>query len=223
MQYARLFYCLLINHLVLYSRAKGRLLSAVLFFVLVGALFPMAGIDSPLLPTIGPSVIWIAALCAALLSLDGLLQNDLEEGRLEYMMLSPYPLPLFMLAQCIAHWCFTGLPLVCLAPLLGLLFNMKVEGFWALITTLWFGTGILHGLGALVSTLTLGIHQGGLLLMLCVLPLAVPVLIIGVSAVQYASMGLPWSGQCALLAALWIMVLLCIPLGMAMAVKISAE
>lgn len=218
------FICALLKHnLLLCNRVKGRLLSAVLFFVLVGVLFPMTGLDPTLLSIIGPSVIWIAALCASLLSLEGLLQSDWEEGRLEQMLVSPYPLPLFMLVNCISHWCFTGLPLVLLSPLLGVFFGMPSEGFWALITTLLLGTGILHGLGALVSTLTLGIHQGGLLLMLCVLPLAVPVLIMGISAVQHASIGLPWSGQLALLMALWILVLLCVPYGMAMSVKINTE
>lgn len=221
--YLWIFYISLKTDLLLYSRSKGRWIISLLFFIFVCSLFPMSGMEKAVLPIMGPSIIWIVALLSSLLSLTDLLQNDWESGRLEQWMLSPFPLPLFMLSKLIAHGCVTGLPLVCMAPLLGILFHMPIEGFWSLCASLLLGTSILTILGALVSALTLGLHQGGALLMLCVFPLVIPVLIMGVSIGQQASMGLPCSGQFALLSALWIVVMLLGPWGMAMIVKVTSE
>lgn len=211
------------TELLLHSRAKGRWLITLLFFILVCSLFPLSGMGKTVLPIIGPNIIWIVALLASLLSLMGFLQHDWETGRLEQWMLSPFPLSLFMLSLLLAHWCVTGLPVVCMVPLLGLLFHMPLDGVWSLSVCLMFGTSILTIMGALVSTLTLGIHQGGALLMLCVFPLMIPVLMMGVSAVQQASIGLSWSGQLALMSALWIVLILLGPWGMAMVVKVMDD
>lgn len=209
--------------LLLYARTKGRWIISLLFFILVCGLFPISGLEKATLSMIAPSVIWIVAFLSALLSLVGLFQSDWDEGRLEQLMLSPFPVSIFMSSKLVAHWCVTGLPIVCIAPLLGILFHIPIAGLWSLSLTLLLGTAILTTTGALVSTLTLGIHQGGALLMLCVLPLVVPIIIMGVSAVQQASMGLAWSGQCALLIALWIVTTLLGPFCMAAVVKIMAE
>jgi heme exporter protein B len=179
--------------------------------------------EQSLLTRIGPAVIWIAALLSALLSLDGLLAMDRESGRLEQMMVSPFPLVLFMLARLIAHWCVTSLALVLFAPILAILFYIPTSAIGALVITLGLGTLILQGVGGWVATLTLGLHQGGALLMLCVLPLIVPVLVMGVSGVAYAAMGLGCKGQIALLGALCIFVMICAPWGMAIAVNIIEE
>lgn len=219
----QVFYAILKNDLLLYTRAKKRCLIPVLFFALTCSLFPIVGLEKSLLTRIGPSVIWIVALLSALLSLSGLLDLDRESGKLEHMRLSPFPLGLFMLARLIAHWCVTGLPLILCAPFLAILFYMPFSAIGALVMSLGLGTLILQGIGGWLATLTLGLHQGGALLMLCALPLIVPVLVIGVSGVVYAANELPYSGQLALLGALCILVMLCAPKGMAIAVNIIEE
>ncbi len=218
-----IFYAILKNDILLYARAKGRCILSVLFFILSCSLFPIVGMEKSILTRIGPAVIWISALLSVLLSVDGLLEMDKETGRLEQMRVSPFPLIWVMLARLIAHWCVSGLPLILFTPILGLLFYLQFSAIAALLITLAFGTLILVCVGGWVSTLTLGLHQGGALLMLCVLPLIVPVLVMGVSAVTYADNGLAWSGQLALLGALCIVVMISAPRGMAIVVNIIEE
>lgn len=144
--------------LLLYARTKDRWVVSLLFFILVCGLFPISGLEKRTVSIIAPSVIWIVAFLSALLSLVGLFQSDWDEGKLEQLMLSPFPFAMFMGSKLVAHWCVTGLPVVCIAPILGVLFHIPTEGLWSLSVTLLLGTMILTIMGALVSTLTLGIH-----------------------------------------------------------------
>ena len=152
-----------------------------LVFAIVIALFPLAvGPETQLLQTISPGLVWVAALLAVLLSLDGLFRSDFEDGSLEQWVVSPHPLALLVLAKVLAHWAFSGLALVLLAPLLGLMLGLPIGTIPVLLVSLLLGTPILSLLGAVGAALTVGLKRGGLLLALLILPLYIPVLILAV-------------------------------------------
>ena len=162
-------------------------LMAVVFFVIAVTLFPLGvGPELGLLSRIAAGAVWVAALLAALLSLDRLFVADHEDGSLEQLMLGVLPLELVVLAKAVAHWLTTGLPLAAAAPVLALLLNMSVDGLVILIVSLLLGTPILSLIGAVGAALTVGLRRGGALIALLVLPLYVPVLIFGVGAVEGA-------------------------------------
>ena len=162
-------------------------LMAVVFFVIAVTLFPLGiGPELGLLSRIAPGAVWVAALLAALLSLDRLFVADHEDGSLEQLMLGVLPLEFVALAKAVAHWLTTGLPLAAAAPVLALLLNMSVDGLVILIVSLLLGTPILSLIGAVGAALTVGLRRGGALIALLVLPLYVPVLIFGVGAVEGA-------------------------------------
>ena len=161
----------------------------VMFFVLAVVLFPFGvGPEANILARIAAGVIWVAALLSSMLSLERLFQTDYEDGSLELLSLSPYPLELVVLAKVTAHWLTTGLPLIIAAPLLAVLMNMNADGFTVMIATLALGTPALSLIGAVGAALILGSRRGGVLLSLLILPLYIPVLIFGVSAID-ASIG----------------------------------
>ena len=162
-------------------------LMAVVFFVIAVTLFPLAvGPELDLLSRIAPGAVWVAALLAALLSLDRLFVADHDDGSLEQLMLGTLPLEFVVLAKTAAHWLTTGLPLAAAAPILALLLNMSTDGLVILIVSLLLGTPILSLIGAVGAALTVGLRRGGALIALLVLPLYVPVLIFGVGAVEGA-------------------------------------
>ena len=162
-------------------------LMAVVFFVIAVTLFPLGvGPELGLLSRIAPGAIWVAALLAALLSLDRLFVADHEDGSLEQLVLGTLPLEFVVLAKTVAHWLTTGLPLAAAAPILALLLNMSTDGLVILIVSLLLGTPILSLIGAVGAALTVGLRRGGALIALLVLPLYVPVLIFGVGAVEGA-------------------------------------
>jgi len=162
----------------------------VLFFVVAVALFPFGvGPEANVLARIAPGVVWVMALLAALLSLDRLFLADYEDGALELIVLSPAPLALVVLAKAFAHWLVSGLPLVLAAPVLALLLHLPAEGFVTLIGAMLLGTPILSLVGAVGAALTLGARRGGVLIALLVLPLYIPALIFGTSAVEAALSG----------------------------------
>ena len=163
---------------------------AVGFFVLTVILFPLGvGPEPGVLARIAPGILWVTALLASMLSLERLFVADYEDGSLDLMALAPLPLPLLVLAKCLAHWLLTGLPMVVLAPLLGLLLNLEPEGYGVLMLAMALGTPTLALVGTIGAALTLGARRGGVLLSLLVLPLYIPVLIFGVAAVDAAIYG----------------------------------
>ena len=162
----------------------------VVFFLSLVTVVPFAiGPDLNLLARIGPAILWIAALLSGLLGLDRLFQADEEDGSLDLFRLSPVPLELLVLVKCLAHWCVTGLPLVIAAPLFGLMLAQDGPALGGVTLSLLVGTPALTFLGAIGASLTVSLRRGGLLLSILVIPLAIPVLIFGVSTAQAASGG----------------------------------
>lgn len=165
---------------------------ALAFFLIAAALFPLGvGPEPQTLARIAPGVVWVLALLAVLLSLDRLFQQDYEDGSLDLLLLAPAPIWLLVLAKVLAHWITTGLPVLILAPVIAVMLNMPPEGMVALLASLAIGTPVMNLIGAVGAALILGARRAGVLLAVLVLPLYVPVLIFGVSAVDAAVFGFP--------------------------------
>jgi heme exporter protein B len=170
-------------------RVGGGALMGALFFLIVITVIPFGvGPDLALLARIGPAILWIGALLATLLSLDRLFQADRDDGALDLLLMGEMAVEVQVLVKCAAHWAATGLPLVLIAPLLGLFMNMEPVAIAAVVATLAVGTPALTLIGAIGAALTVTLRRGGLLLPILVLPSCVPVLIFGVSATTAAVM-----------------------------------
>ncbi|MDI5890223.1 heme exporter protein CcmB [Halomonas rhizosphaerae] len=208
--------------LVLMMRRRSEVLNPLVFFALVITLFPI-GIspDPELLATIAPGLLWVAALLAALLSLDSLFRSDYDDGSLEQLLLSPQPLPALALAKVAVHWLLTGLPLALMAPLLGILLSLPAGSYAVLALSLALGSASLSLIGAIGAALTVGLSRGGVLLSLLVLPLYIPVLIFGAGAVQAAILGDGVSAHLAILGALLAVALSLAPWAIAASLRIS--
>ena len=192
----------------------------VAFFVIAVTLFPLGvGPEPNILARMAAGVVWATALLAAMLSLDRLFQADFEDGGLETLALAPVPLELAVAAKCLAHWLTTGLPLLATAPLLALLLGLDGAGYGALLAGMALGTPILSLLGAVGAALVLGARRAGALVPLLVLPIAVPVLIFGVGAVEAAIGGLGARPHLLLLAALLVLALPLCPWAAAAALR----
>jgi heme exporter protein B len=210
--------------LLLVMRRKSEVLTALFFFIIVTSLFPLGiGADSALLRKIAPGVIWVAALLATLLGLQRMFAADYIDGTLEQLALSPKPLVLFVMGKIIAHWLVCGLPLVILAPIIGLQFDLDASSLRTLILALLLGTPVLSLLGSIGAALTLGVRGGSVLMSLLILPLYIPVLIFGAGAVYANNAGLDVTGHFSLLGALFILALAFVPWVSTAAVKIAIE
>lgn len=218
----QVFGALLRRDLLLAFRHRGELLNPLLFFSLVVTLFPLGVSPEPsVLKTMAPGVIWIAVLLAGLFSLEGLFRSDFEDGTLEQMVLSPFPLAWLVLAKVLAHWLVTALPMLLLAPLLGLFLALPPEGIRVLEWTLLAGTPFLSLVGSVGVALTVGLRRGGMLLTLIVMPLYVPLLIFATQAVTSAVAGLPYDGALDFLMALFFLSVTLAPFATASALRIS--
>jgi len=218
------FMALIKRDLMLSYRHRSELLNPLLFFVIVVTLFPLGtSPEKELLQTMAPGVIWVAALLAAMLSLDTLFKADYEDGTLEQLLLSQHSNSVLVLAKIISHWLVTGLPIILLAPLLGLFMFLPAEGVTTLMLTLLIGTPVLSLIGSIGMALTLGLNRGGMLLSLLVLPLYIPVLIFSTNAVDASMAGLEIKGQVYFLCALLVLSITLAPIAAATALKISLE
>lgn len=196
----------------------------VLFFVVAVSLFPFGvGPEAGILARIAPGVVWVMALLAALLSLDRLFLADYEDGALELIVLAPEPLIVAVLAKTVAHWLVSGLPLVLAAPVLALLLQLPAEGFATLVIAMLLGTPVLSLVGSVGAALTLGARRGGVLIALLVLPLYIPALIFGASAVEAAITGGSARPHLLLLGALLAASVPLCPLAAAAAVRQAVE
>lgn len=174
--------------LLLAWKRPGDVLNPVFFFLMVCTLFPLAvGPSREQLAFSGPGVLWVAALLATLLSLNSLFMSDLEDGSLEQLLVSPQPLPVTVLGKTLAHWLTSGVPLLLISPIVAITYRMPHEVIYVLIVTLLLGTIVLSLLGAIGAALTVGLPRGTALLSLLVLPLAMPVLILGANTVSLAA------------------------------------
>lgn len=210
--------------LLLAMRRRADVLTILVFFVLVVSLFPLGvGPEMGMLRKMAAGVLWVAALLASMLSLGRLFSADYLDGTLEQMMLAPQSLSILVLGKMIAHWFVSGLPLVLMAPVLGLQFDMSASALLVLMSSLLLGTPILSMLGAIGAALTLGLRGGGVLLSLLVLPLCIPVLIFGSGAVEAVTSGLSAFSNLSLIAALLVLCLVFTPWVTAQALRISME
>ncbi len=218
------FYGLLRRDLLIAWRHLADLANPLLFFIIVVALFPLGISPAPeMLLSISAGVIWVMALLTTLLSADAMFRSDYDDGSLEQLVLSPASLYLMAIAKVISHWLVTGLPLTILSPVLGVLLYMPAEGIKVLLVSLLLGTITMSFIGAIGAGLTVSLQRGGLLLSLIILPMYIPILIFGTSAVDAAIGGFPYNGQLALLAALALLALSLAPLAIAAAIRINLD
>jgi heme exporter protein B len=216
---------LLVRDMRLAIRVGGGALMGALFFLIVVTMMPFAiGPDLALLTRIGPAILWLGALLASLLALDRLFATDHEDGSLDLLMMGALPLELSVATKAIAHWLTTGLPLVVIAPLLGLMLNIELHAMGWLALTLLVGTPALTFIGLVGAALAVALRRGGLLLAVLVLPLTVPVLIFGVAAANAALFGAtPFGPPFTILCALTLASLVLGPIAAAAALRHGLE
>jgi len=218
------FYIVLRRELLLALRQRSDLFTVFFFFLIVSSLFPLAiGPELSTLQLIGPGVIWVGALLSSLLVLHRLFESDYSDGSLEQLVLSGEPLTILVLGKVIAHWCIAGLPLVLIAPLIGLQFSLPTSSLMTLTLTLLIGTPVLSMFGSIGAALTIGLRGGSALSSLLILPFYVPVLIFGAGAVGAQLQGVDISGHLSILIAMLCFSIGLAPLAIAGAVKIALE
>lgn len=216
--------CVVMRDLTLAMRRRADVLATLFFFVIVVSLFPLGvGPDMATLRIIGPGIVWVAALLASMLALERMFAPDYSDGTLEQMLLTPQPLVVLVLGKILAHWLVSGLPLVLIAPLLGIQYGLPAQGLGILMLSLLLGTPVLSLIGAIGAALTLGVRGGGVLVSLLVLPLTIPVLIFGAGAVDASLSGLGAQAHLSLLGAFLLGALILAPWAIGAALRISME
>lgn len=223
-EYLSVFIHVLLRDLTFYSRRKGEWLLPLLFCVMVCSLFSMVFPFNPTrLGEIAPTILWVSIILSTILSIENVFLSDFRDGTLEQLILAPQPLSILVLAKVIAHWLAMGLPLTILAPCLAVSLQLAPEGIFGLVASLLVGMPILSLVGTIAVALTLGLHRGGVFLTILILPLMMPVLILGSSAVYASSQGLAFLGQIALLTAILIFSICFAPLTIAAALKVGVN
>lgn len=194
------------------------------FFVMVVSLFPLSiGPETPLLRSIAPGVVWVAALLASMLSLNRLFAEDHADGTLEQMLLTPQPIYVIVLGKAIAQWLVSAVPLILMAPLLGVQFGLTVNAPLVLMASLTLGTPVVLLIGSIGAALTLGLRAAGTLTSLLVMPLYIPTLIFGAGSTQAVLVGSSPAANLRLLTAMLILTAIFAPWAAAAALRISLE
>ena len=219
-EYINIFNVILKRDLILAFRDKTDFINSLIFFIIVITLFPLTfGTKSTIVNEIIPGMIWISALLATCLSLETIFRSDFEDGSIEQLTLSRYPLTLLVSAKIFAHWITFGMPLIIISLLMGILLSLSNEIIIALLITLILGTPILSLLGSVMVALTIGL-RGGMLLNLLILPLSMPVLIFSTVAIQNAALNQSIIAESYFLAGILVLTITLAPLATAAALRI---
>ena len=219
-----MFLWIIRRDLLLAMRRRADVLTTLFFFIIVVSLFPLGvGPEMNMLRVMAPGVVWVAALLASMLSLGRMFSGDHLDGTLEQMLISPQSLSLLVLGKALAHWLVTGVPLVLMAPVLGIQYDLPTDALLVLTASLLLGTPVLSLIGAIGAALTLGLRGGGVLVSLLVLPLYIPVLIFGAGAVEASAAGLGAGAHMSLLGAFLLASLVLAPWTAAVSLRISME
>jgi heme exporter protein B len=219
-EYINIFNVILKRDLMLAFRDKTDFINSLIFFIIVITLFPLTfGTTSTIVNEIIPGMIWISALLATCLSLETIFRSDFEDGSIEQLALSRYPLTLLVSAKIFAHWIAFGMPLIIISLLMGILLSLSNEIIIALFITLILGTPILSLLGSVMVALTIGL-RGGMLLNLLILPLSMPVLIFSTVAIQNAALNQSIIAETYFLAGILVLAITLAPLATAAALRI---
>jgi heme exporter protein B len=220
----KIFFNLIKREFLLAMRNGSDSSMIILFFILVVILFPLSiGPEPGILARISAGIVWVSALLSVMLSMDRLFLSDYDDGSLDLLILAPQPLELIVIAKTFTHWLTTGLPLIIVSPLLALFLNMSAPGYSTLLVALGLGTPTLSLIGSIGASLILGARRSGVLISLLVLPLFIPVLIFGVSAVDAAMMNLSSEPQLLILGGLFLASLVLCPWASAAALRQAAE
>jgi heme exporter protein B len=213
---------LLYRELLRHWRSRQDLINPLIFFIITVSLFPLAvSPEGKILSQIGPGVIWVAALLATLLSLESIYRDDYLDGTLEFLLLqsnSPYKV---VIAKILSHWITSGIPLIIISPLLSVMMHLDNEAVIAMMLSLLLGTPVLSLIGTVGMGLTVSLRQGGVLLSLLVLPLYIPILIFGASAVTAASMGFSYVAQLAYMGAFFVASITLVPIAAVASIRLS--
>ena len=218
------FYRLILRDIHLVIKGSSDAGAALLFYLLAIIMFPLSsGTEATLLTSIAGGAIWVAALFSSLLSLDRLFRSDFEDGSLEQLVLSGMSLETIVISKCFAHWLTTGLPIVILSPVLALIIGLDFSYWWILCLTLLLGTPSLTLIGATPAALSCAIGKGGVLTALIILPLMLPVLILGSGAISAEISGLGGFGHIYALAAILPISLVAVPFLASKALRLGWE
>lgn len=219
-----MFIWIIKRDLLLAVRRQSDVFITLFFFIIVVSLFPLSvGPEMNLLRTMAPGVVWVAALLASMLSLGRMFSNDYLDGTLEQMLLSPQSLSILVLGKAFAHWLVSGVPLVLMAPVLGIQYDLPVDALMVLTGALLLGTPVLSLIGAIGAALTLGLRGGGVLVSLLVLPLYIPILIFGAGAVEANMAGIAFDAHLSLIGAFLLASLVFAPWAAASSLRVSLE
>lgn len=220
----RTFAAMAVRELGVKCRRPGEWVHPIAFFIIVVTLFPLGVSPEPkVLSTLAPGVIWVAALLAMLLSLDGLFRQDFEDGTLEQWLMAPVPDAWLVFAKLCVHWLSTGLPLALISPFLGVMLGLPLTQGWPLLASLMVGTLCLSGLGAVGAALTVGLRHNGVLLSLLMLPLYVPILILGAGTLRLAQLASDVTPPLAALSAACLTTMALAPFVTGFALRLSIE
>ena len=199
------FLALVQRDLILVYRSANDAWVVLFFFVIAVTLFPLGiGPDPSVLQQFSGGIIWICALLSAMLSLDGVFQSDFDDGSLDQMILTSYPLELLVLGKCLVHWLTTGFPILLISPVLATMLNMNLASYSTLLITMLLGTPTISLMGGVGAALVLGSRLSGVLISLIILPLIIPILIFSVAAINASGESIDTSSAVSLLGALLI-------------------
>ena len=199
------FLALVQRDLILVYRSANDAWVVLFFFVIAVTLFPLGiGPDPSVLQQFSGGIIWICALLSAMLSLGGVFQSDFDDGSLDQMILTSYPLELLVLGKCLVHWLTTGFPILLISPVLATMLNMNLDSYSTLLITMLLGTPTISLMGGVGAALVLGSRLSGVLISLIILPLIIPILIFSVAAINASVEGMEISSAVKLLGALLI-------------------
>jgi len=221
----KVFFTIVVRDMKVILNSGTKVLMPIVYLLLILTFFSISLENTTLggYRNILPQIIWLACLLVSLLNMDILYREDFEDGTLEGIVINSELLEINILAKILSYWFFTIIPLVVVGVVMNFLLTGDMNTSYVLFSSLFLGTLAISLIGSIAASLTLSIKGNNLLLSTIVLPLDIPILIFGTSAVYNSAAGISYSSELLFLLLLLILFLIISPFASSVGLKNSLD
>ena len=194
-----------------------------LFIIMVFFNISISYVEKNIMVELIPLMVWISCLLICVLNLETIFREDYDDGSLDMFIVNDKYMEREIIAKILSHWILSNLPVVIIAPIISIILGLDVTTSFVLFMTLIIGTPTLSLIGSIAAALTISLKRNKILISIIVLPMYIPILIFGTSAVNNSYFNISYDSEIIMMTIIFLIFLLVSPIACSKALKISLD
>ena len=194
-----------------------------LFIIMVFFNISISYVEKNIMVELIPLMVWISCLLICVLNLETIFREDYDDGSLDMFIVNDKYMEREIIAKILSHWILSNLPVVIIAPIISIILGLDVTTSFVLFMTLIIGTPTMSLIGSIAAALTISLKKNKILISIIVLPMYIPILIFGTSAVNNSYFNISYDSELIMMTIIFLIFLLVSPIACSKALKISLD